>query len=150
MVARPTSIMAISSSTRRKIAVGLAAAGSAPLVSAGVAGADPGVCESGEVCLFENNDYNQGGTPHVRQWTGDDATYTNNDWYDSEDGSWTTDGLNDEASSIKNQGTSCNVALYQHSNYSGASSTFARGASDGYLTNNNIGDNRASSHDWCV
>jgi hypothetical protein len=100
-------------------------------------------CESGEVCLFENNDYNQNNTNHVRQWTGDDSDYSNNVWHNS------NDGLDDEASSVKNNGGgSYNVTLYQHRNGGGAWTRFAPGTADPYLANNNIGDNRASSHYW--
>lgn len=100
-------------------------------------------CETGEVCLYENNDFNRGATNHVYQWEGKDDSYTDNNWYDS------NDGLNDEASSVKNNGGgSFNVTLYQHSDRGGAHSLFAPGDSDGYLDNNAIGDNRASSHRW--
>jgi hypothetical protein len=100
-------------------------------------------CESGEVCLYENNDYNQNAANHVRQWTGNDEYYSNDVWNNS------TDGLNDEASSVKNNGGgSYNVTLYQHSGGGGASSRFAPGTGDPYLANNNVGDNRASSHYW--
>lgn len=121
----------------------------APLVQAQVAGADPNSCESGEVCLFENYDFNDGNTNHVRQWVGDDSTYTNNTWFNATDGTWSNDGMNDETSSVKNNGTQCSVTLFQNSSYGGAASTFARGTSDGNLSNNAIGDNRASSHRWC-
>jgi hypothetical protein len=100
-------------------------------------------CESGEVCLFENNEYNENNTNHVFQWLGDDESYVNNVWYNS------TDGLNDEASSVKNNGGgSYNVTLCQHSGNAGACSRFAPGDGDPQLSNNNVGDNRASSHYW--
>ncbi|MFA1541816.1 peptidase inhibitor family I36 protein [Actinomadura monticuli] len=100
-------------------------------------------CETGEVCLFENNNYNENNTNHVYQWTGNDDIYSNNVWYNS------TDGLDNEASSVKNNGSgSYNVTLYQHNSGGGAHSTFAPGTSDPSLANNSIGDNRASSHYW--
>ncbi|MEU5877021.1 peptidase inhibitor family I36 protein [Spirillospora sp. NPDC047279] len=100
-------------------------------------------CETGEVCLFENNNYNENNTNHVYQWTGKDELYNNNVWYNS------SDGLNDEASSVKNNGGgSFNVTLYQHEGGGGAHSTYAPGSGSARLGNNNIGDNRASSHYW--
>jgi hypothetical protein len=119
---------------------------------ASVADADPALCESGEVCIYENYDYNNGAVDNRRQWTTNDTDYTNNTWFNVTSGSWTSDGLNDETSSVRNSGNSCNVRLQQNTGTSsiGSTSTFNLGAADGNLSNNNIGDNRASGHQWCV
>lgn len=121
-------------------------------VSGGMAGpamADPDVCESGEMCLFENTDFNQGNTPNQRQWPGNDDNYTDNTWWNAAGNYWTNDVLDNEASSVSNNGNECPVTLHQDTNYGGSSTTFFLGTSDGYLGNDNIGDNRASAHSWC-
>ncbi|MEG3630742.1 peptidase inhibitor family I36 protein [Streptomyces poriticola] len=100
------------------------------------------LCTSGEFCLFENYEYNEPDhryDGHTRQWTTGDRDYGDNDWFNS------NDNLDNEASSVKNKNP-CTVVLYQHPNFSGAASAFKPGAWDPYLKNNNIGDNRASSH----
>lgn len=104
------------------------------------------------MCLWENLDYNAGAVNNQRQWTGNDTDYTNNSWFDVTSGLWTSDGLNDEASSARNSGQSCNVRLQQHTGTTsiGATSTFTLGASSGNLGNLAIGNNRASGHQWCV
>lgn len=124
-------------------------AGIAAAITFAVAGTASGVAFAGndnkcshkqdEFCLYENNDFNKGNTKHVRQWTGDDYDYRNNAWYNS------NDGLDNEASSVWNR-TGCRVTLYQHVGGTGARTTFSSGARDGFLANNNIGDNRASAH----
>lgn len=104
-----------------------------------------GFCASGRACLYENNDFNNGNTDHWRDVISDDSTFTNNVWLDNQ-GSSTNDGMNDETSSIKNR-RGCSVRLWQHSSFMGASTTFGNGVNDGFLANNAIGDNRASSID---
>ena len=135
----------------KSTALGLVTAGAVaiPVLSAAPAFADSGSCDSGEVCLYENNEYNKGNSNHVRQWAGNASTYSGQNWYNATTKAWTGDGLNDEASSVKNLGNSCSVRLFQHDNGGGAGSTFARGAADPLLSNNNVGDNRATSHYWC-
>lgn len=118
------------------------------LLSTGVASADQFSCDRGEFCLYENNDLNRGAhnTYGVFQWRTDDRDYRNNKWHDKEiRGHHNVDVLNDEASSLWNR-TGCSVRLFQNVGWTGASSLFGGGA-DGYLGNDRIGDNRASSHD---
>ncbi|NYI07666.1 peptidase inhibitor family I36 protein [Allostreptomyces psammosilenae] len=105
----------------------------------GVASAANGTCGTGEFCLWENQDFNGSNDGGIYEWTGDDSDYNNDEWYN------TDDGLDNEASSVRNL-ESCAVRLYQHVSHEGAYTTFQSGDDDGYLNNNNIGDNRASSH----
>lgn len=134
----------------RKAACGIAAVlGSGVLLYASPASvsADTYTCDGGEVCLYENNTWNEGSTNHCKQWwasTGD-SNFSNNTWLDCTAHDTTTDGMNDETSSMKNRSSIYAVTLWQHANYTGASSLFASGVSDAYLANNAIGDNRASS-----
>ena len=99
-------------------------------------------CDAGEGCWYENNDFNAGASNHVHQWEVDDLNYSNDVWFNS------SDGMNDETSSIWNRDAFDSLRLYQNSNHGGANSQFGPGASDGFLANNSIGDNRASSHFW--
>ncbi|WP_461003787.1 peptidase inhibitor family I36 protein [Streptomonospora sediminis] len=92
-----------------------------------------------EFCLYENYDFNDDSTNHVRQWTTNDDEYHNNNWYNS------NDELDNEASSVWNR-TGCDVTLYQHTSYSGSHTTYEDGERDGNLKNDAVGDNRASSH----
>ena len=102
-----------------------------------------GSCSAGNICLFENNDYNQGNTNHWRDFTGDIRNFNDYKWVGS------NDNMDNETSSIKNRG-GCTVTLYQDIGWKGDDSDFANGANDGFLANNKVGDNRASSLDsWC-
>jgi hypothetical protein len=102
-----------------------------------------GSCTSGHICLFENNDFNQGNTNHWRDFTKDVYNFNAYSWVG------TTDNMDNETSSIKNRG-GCTVTLYQDIGYKGDNTDFKNGADDGFLSNNNVGDNRASSLDsWC-
>jgi len=115
------------------------------VVGLGVACTPDGTCESGEFCLYENNDYNQGNQDSVYEWVGDDCDYTNNKWYDTSSGSEINDVLDNEASSGWNR-SSQTITLYQHVGCTGSATAFGAGGSDGFLENNAIGDNRASGH----
>lgn len=128
--------------------IGFAAAvalGALAFAATPAAAAVNGTCASGEFCLYENNDFNRGNTNNVYQWTGNDSDYNNNRWYNATRGGFTNDVLDNEASSVWNR-TTCRVTLYQHVGYGGADTTFGAGVSDGFLANNSVGDNRASSH----
>lgn len=115
------------------------------------AGADNATCDSGEFCLWEDSDFNNGEPDnHVRQWEGNDPSYDNNNWFDANAGIFTSDILDDEASSAQNNGNSCDVWLWQNADYGGAVTKFDLGDKDGNLGNNEIGHDRASSHHWCT
>ncbi|WP_181774209.1 peptidase inhibitor family I36 protein [Amycolatopsis pittospori] len=102
-----------------------------------------GSCSSGNICLFENNDYNQGNTNHWRDFRGNVRNFNDYNWVGS------NDNMDNETSSIKNR-RGCTITLYQHIAWEGANSDFSNGANDGFLANNSVGDNRASSIDsWC-
>jgi hypothetical protein len=102
-----------------------------------------GSCDSGKFCLFENNDFNQGNTNHWLDLTRDDFDLRNNYWTGS------NDSIDNETSSVKNR-IGCNVMLWQHVGGTGASTKSISGTDDGFLANNNIGDNRLSAVDICV
>jgi len=110
--------------------------------------ADPGACEYGEICLWENVDYNKDNTRNVRQFTPNVSDYSSPLWWNNDKNAWTNDEIDDETSSVKNKDPYCNVNLWQYANYSGARTVFSPGESDGNLSNDNIGDNRASSHNF--
>lgn len=145
------------STTRKAVGMSLSFAGATAAVGGVMlaAPAEAGLadCDFTEICLFENNDFNQGNTNNVHQWLNNDNNYTNNIWYRVGQG-WTNDVLDNEASSIKNRDSQCPVWLHQYTNYGGANSAFPRqdnaGWADGFLDNNSIRDNRASSHSRCT
>lgn len=129
---------------RRYTVVATLAAAACVLATASPAVAGPGGgCSSGYVCLYENNDFNQGNTDHWLDFTGDDFDLRNNYW------SGSNDSIDNETSAIRNR-RGCSVRLWQHVGGTGAQSTFSNGADDGFLANNAIGDNRASAVDVCV
>ncbi|MEV6425957.1 peptidase inhibitor family I36 protein [Streptomyces sp. NPDC051662] len=107
-----------------------------------------GSCEAPNFCLFENNDFNQGNTNHWRDITHRDNDFRGNHWRDG-NGRLTDDDMNDETSSVKNR-TGVSVCLYQNPNYTGNRSGFPDGSDDGYLANNRIGDNSASSAEFAL
>lgn len=112
----------------------------------GVQGTNPNTCEDVEVCLWENNDFNQGNTNHCLQFTADDSSYTNNTWWQCTSNTSTTDGMNDEASSFRNDFNFTSVDLCRNSNFGTPCSRFGPNTQDGFLSNNDVGDNAASSH----
>lgn len=127
------------------------AVGAAP----GMASADPDQCEGGEICLWENTNFNGAGSysnplnGNVRQWTGNDTNYNDNTWWDSSSDSWTSDGLDNETSAEFNNGIYCSVRVYQHTNYGGSYSTMFLGTSYSNLYSTPPYDNSQSSHKWC-
>ncbi|NEY33099.1 hypothetical protein GTU99_13010 [Streptomyces sp. PRKS01-65] len=136
---------------RARLLVPAAAALLLPLGLTSTAQADAarilaGSCAAPNFCLFENNDFNQGNTNHWRDITHSDDDFRGNHWRDG-NGWLTDDDMNDETSSVKNR-TGRTVCLYQNPGYTGDPSGFADGADDGYLANNNVGDNRASSAEF--
>ncbi|MBF8184746.1 peptidase inhibitor family I36 protein [Nonomuraea sp. K274] len=102
-----------------------------------------GSCSTGNFCLFENNDFNNGNTNHWRDIVHDDSDFRGNHWRDG-NGYLTDDDMNDETSSIKNR-AGCTVTLYKDPDYKGDSTPFANGKNDGYLANDNVEDNAATS-----
>jgi S-formylglutathione hydrolase FrmB len=112
----------------------------------GIAYAGPGgSCASGRVCLYENNDFNGGNTDHWRDFTADAGDFNRIVWLDNR-GSSTNDHMDNETSSERNR-RGCSYRLWQNVGSSGASTVFANGVDDGFLANNDIGDNRASAID---
>ncbi|MER6694274.1 peptidase inhibitor family I36 protein [Streptomyces minutiscleroticus] len=102
-----------------------------------------GACSSGNFCLYENSEYNENAGDHWRNLRASDKDFDNNNWRDAVGGD-SGDGMNDETSSVKNR-SGCTVALYQNADHKGDHTVFANGTYDAYLSNNKIGDNRASS-----
>lgn len=56
---------------------------------------------------------------------------------------WTDFGWNDRADWFRNDGTQCNVRIYQHKDYAGAFRTLPRGGVDRWY-------DIVSSNKWCV
>jgi hypothetical protein len=135
------------------VVVGATVGGGIALVP-GTAGADArDTCDSGEFCLWENKDFNNDNPDgdHVHQWVNNNSNYTDDNWWDVSDGAWTSEDVDNEASSARNAGTQCDVWLWQDVSYDGAVTKFALGGkADGDLGNDSVGDNRASSHHWCT
>jgi hypothetical protein len=117
------------------------------MVTTGTAAA-VGSCVSPNFCLFENNDFNQGNTNHWLDLRLDDMDLRNNYWMNGSSGQ-TNDSIDNETSSVKNR-KGCDVMLWQHFGGSGAYTKSINGTNDGFLANNNIGDNRLSAVDMCV
>lgn len=99
-------------------------------------------CQSGEVCLFRAA-WAEGG---VADWTGDDPTYVWNS-YDYCTSGWSC-AVNDTASSIDNDGTSCGARHYYDVQYTGSSFWLAKGDLITDLAGSGFND-ELSSHDWC-
>jgi hypothetical protein len=104
-----------------------------------------GSCAAGRACLYENNDFNSGNTDHWRDFISDAGDFNRIVWRDNH-GSETNDHMDNETSSERNR-RGCGFRLWQNVGYSGASTVFNNGVDDGFLANNNIGDNRASAID---
>ncbi|MFI1866129.1 peptidase inhibitor family I36 protein [Streptomyces jumonjinensis] len=102
-----------------------------------------GSCNAPNFCLFENANFNQGGVNHWRDITHEDHDFMGNHWRDN-NGYLTDVDMNDETSSVKNR-TGCSVRLYENANYQGDFTGFDNGAGDGSLSDNRIGNDRASS-----
>jgi len=111
---------------------------------------NPNLCEVGEICLYENLSYNANNTNHLDQWTADDHTYLDNEWWDVASNNWSGDIMNDETSSLKNRHATCGVYMYSDTNHGGRGSHFSAGVVDADFRDNYIGDNAASSHNLCA
>ncbi|MER7504773.1 peptidase inhibitor family I36 protein [Nonomuraea pusilla] len=126
------------------------AAAAALVAVSGPASASPrATCVAGRVCLYASFDFNRGEEDRWHDFIGDDSDLSDNIWLDG-DFAGTGRSMDDEASSVRNR-AGCTVTLWQYPGYTGAHSTFADGANDGFLANNSVGNNRASSLDiWCA
>jgi hypothetical protein len=124
------------------VAAGVGMTLAATPASAGTTEIQVGSCSSGYLCLFENPNYNSGDTNHWRDFSND-ANIGGLNWYNG-DGSESSDGMNDETSSVKNR-LGCKARLYQHENRGGDYADFLSNASVPNLSTTNIGENRASS-----
>jgi hypothetical protein len=121
----------------RRIAIAAVATFAAVPALAGTAAADSqNDCPRGNFCIWQDYGFNE----HMKSWPGTDRSYENNSW------PGTTDGLNNEASSVWNR-KSCAVIVYQGYGHTGETETFTSDDEDGRLSNNEIGDNRMSSHE---
>ncbi|MEU4508452.1 peptidase inhibitor family I36 protein [Nonomuraea wenchangensis] len=105
-------------------------------------------CYGGRVCLYAGFDYNRGQTDLWRDFVADDANFADNNWLNWDfSNSWRS--IDNDTSSVRNR-IGCSATLWQHPGYTGAHSTFTHNSNDGFLENNAIGNNRASSLDiWC-
>jgi hypothetical protein len=102
-----------------------------------------GHCGKRFACIYENEDFNIDSTMHYRDFTGDYKDFRQLHWLDY-NGSDSNDGMDNETSSIQT-GASCSATLWQNVGWTGAHNNWGPGKADGKLSNNDIGDNRASS-----
>ncbi|MDA0636646.1 peptidase inhibitor family I36 protein [Nonomuraea sp. MCN248] len=121
----------------------------AVLLASAPAEASPrSACFHGRVCLYAGSDFNRGQVDLWRDFVRDDVNMADDTWlrWDYTDSSL---GMNNDTTSARNR-VGCPVTLWQNPYFTGAHSTLGPGTGDGLLTNNPIGDNRASSLDiWC-
>jgi hypothetical protein len=105
-------------------------------------------CYGGRVCLYAGFDYNRGQVDYWRDFMGDDANLIDNNWLNWDfSNSWRP--MNNDTTSVRNR-VGCAATLWQHPYYTGAHSTFTHNSNDGFLANNAVGNDRASSLDvWC-
>ncbi|MEV0590246.1 peptidase inhibitor family I36 protein [Nonomuraea cavernae] len=123
------------------------AALSLTLVLPAVAFAGPrGTCSSGRVCLYKAPDFNNGFSDLWADFGGDDTDLRDNRWRFGDHAIAFWSRVDNETSSLRNDSL-CRVTLWQNRFFTGAHSTFEPGAADGYLPNNAVGDNSASSLD---
>ena len=101
-----------------------------------------GLCASGQFCLYKDNHFKAG----VARFFGNDSNYNGNSFNLCQ--GWGC-GLNDNASSARNNGNFCQVTLRKNANYGGPGLTFPLGTQAPILGNYNIGNDEASSHLWC-
>jgi hypothetical protein len=99
-------------------------------------------CASGHACLYENTDFNRGTSDHWRDFTTNGTNFSGLTWLNP-NGTDSNDGMNDETSSVINK-FRC-ITLWQNANFGGAHTDIPSGQADGKLSDNGIGDNRASS-----
>lgn len=105
--------------------------------------AGDGDCDSEELCLWSLS--NEGGS--FASYIGSDSTYGGNTYLTS------TLSLNDTVSSLRNDGDTCAVFIYQH-RYQDADDGWAFVIDNTNMTVNmsDLGanvDNNLSSHHWC-
>ncbi|MEU8249782.1 hypothetical protein [Nonomuraea sp. NPDC048916] len=129
--------------TRIAAVVGAAASLALALPAAAFAGPD-GACYSGRACLYKAPDFNNGFSDLWVEFGADDADLRDNRlrFGDHAIAFWSR--VDNETSSVKNDST-CNITLWQNRFFTGAHTTFAPGSVDGYLLNDAVGDNNASS-----
>jgi len=100
------------------------------------------VCAGGQVCLYKDNNFFGG----VARFVGNDSSYGDNSFNVCSNSC----GLGDNASSARNNGNTCAVTVYEHSNYKGSSTKYPLGTQTSIMGNYAIGNDRASSHLWCT
>ena len=129
----------------------MAAALVLPSSDAGAAASS--TCGTNDYCLYKHFDYNDAysdnkcinyDAPHS------DYDVTPDTWFNCSTGATTTDGMDNDLSSLKNRSGTYKLKVFEHDNYLGAQSHFGPGVWDGDLTANAIGDNRMSSFSSCV
>ncbi|GGR66655.1 hypothetical protein GCM10010252_00370 [Streptomyces aureoverticillatus] len=126
--------------------------GVSTLTGVGTASADDYTCDKREFCLWENPYFNRGSqwdTYGFAQWNArEDGNYNNNKWRDKKVPAHDeVDVLDNEASSARNR-TYCGVILWQHVGHGGARTTLYIDREKAFLEDENVGDNRASSHSF--
>lgn len=105
-------------------------------------------CEDNEFCDYKHITFNIGDPDNrCRTFDANDADYSNNVWWNCTTGTAiTSDGLNDDTTSIQNQWNSSNAAWYRNANYGCPCTTLGPNIGDVNLSDNNVGNDQASSH----
>ncbi|MBL8778958.1 MAG: DNRLRE domain-containing protein [Acidimicrobiales bacterium] len=109
--------------------------------------ANQATCSIYEVCLFRYTDWNRGQRKDIWQRASTDYHYSDNYWW--VDGQQTSASVDNSPSSMRNRGQSCYVRLWRYASHRGPKSRFEINSEDGNLGNNDVGDNKASSHSFC-
>jgi hypothetical protein len=136
MRTRNNSIVAVA----KVLLIALFAAMTIAVAAPGASAASDGSCGGGEVCLYRNSNL----TGQIYDTAGSISTYNTVDFF-----SCSFDcSVNDEVSSFKNNGFSCEVTLYKNASYGGPNTTLDLGQWTN-MTGTPIGNDEASSHLWC-
>jgi hypothetical protein len=106
-----------------------------PALAGAAVAEDMNDCPRGRFCIWEDANF----SGDMKAWSGSDRDYANNVW------PGTTDGLDNEASSLWNR-HACSVGVYDRAGASGEFEVHLSGASDGNLGNNDVGADEISAH----
>jgi hypothetical protein len=124
---------------RRALAALAVGTSSLFLVATPASATSSGDCDFTKVCFFKNVNYGGG----IAEFQYNDSNYDGNEYSSC----WWFCGLNNTASSVFNNGQSCNTALYVNDGYGGVPYYLGRGyywanIQDPYHDN-------LESHKWC-
>jgi hypothetical protein len=136
--------------TAVQILIVLALMGVGTVVAAAPAQAAQSQCTSGEFCVWEHSNY----SGCFRGMPGDINNYATASWETC------TGVMDNKATSVKNEGTMCNVRFYQFPNQTGITLRLFRESSgndpfrdadlsNGTSDNPQLFNDAISSHGWC-